>query len=270
MKNKLLGSIIGDIAGSSYEMWKERMKDYNRVILNRSENTFTDDTIGTIATAEAIMDKGVTNVSVQDFQEYYLKWFRKYDCKGCGGMFRKWVNSENPQPYGSWGNGSAMRVSPVGFVCDDTEDILDLAEATALCSHNDKTAIIGAQAIAQSILLVRQGCTKAQIRSEMYACFGYEEMRDNLDQLRPNYKFDSSCKGSVPQSILCFLESKDYEDTLKLAISMGGDADTMACMAGGIANAFYNEIPEYLLDMAYNVLPDEMIIICEKFDRFVG
>lgn len=169
-------------------------------------------------------------------------------------------------PYGSYGNGSAMRVSPVGFYAHNAKECLELAKNSALCSHNDPEGVKGAQAIALAIYRAKHdSITKNQI---WYVLDNYypEYTEKTLDEIRPGYHFDSTCQGSVPIALLAFLESEDYEDCLKLAISMGGDSDTIAAMAGSIAYAYYEKMPQIIFDQVWDVLPEEMIDIIETFD----
>lgn len=259
MRKRLLGAIIGDISGSSYEFRKHRTKKKEAVHLTNGESDFTDDTICTIAIADAIMRR-------LPFKDSLIEWCKEYNAKGCGGMFRKWVYAEDPQPYGSWGNGSAMRVSPVGWLATSLPECLDLARETAMCSHNSIEAVLGAQCIAMCIYLARQGKDKDYIRAAFLRM--YPDWDKTLDEIRPSYGFDSSCQGSVPVAVLAFLESEDYESCLINAISMGGDADTLAAMAGGIALAYYKQIPQYLIDFAEEKLPNEILDVISDFDVY--
>lgn len=259
MRKRLLGAIIGDIAGSSYEFYKNRTKKREAICLTRSESTFTDDSICTCAIADALINK-------KSYKDCLIDWCRHYNAKGCGGMFRKWIYKEDPQPYGSWGNGSAMRVSPIGWIAKSLPECMDMAKDTAMCSHNSTEAIIGAQCIAMCIYLARIGKDKDYIRSAFLKL--YPDWDKTLDEIRPSYGFDSSCQGSVPVAVLAFLESSNYEDCLINAISMGGDSDTLAAMAGGIAYAYYKEIPQELIDFAEDILPDKILDIVADFDVY--
>lgn len=256
--NLLLGAIVGDVCGSWYE-WK-RTKNPINVNLYLPQTSFTDDTIGTIATAYALMN----NIS---FTESYQYWFRRYNAKGCGKLFKKWVYEDNPQPYGSWGNGSAMRVSPVAYVSKSLSECLDLAKKSAECTHNSTEGIKGAQCIAECIWTCynENETNFNDILKKYYP----EHITSTLDKIRPNYHFDSSCQGSVPVAVLSFLESESYEDCIIKAISMGGDADTLAAMAGSIAYAHYGEISDKLANFVLEKLPKEFVDIIEQFDKFV-
>lgn len=258
----LFGAIAGDVCGSSYEAKFGRTKLYEAVRLVRTGNGFTDDTVCTIGVANAILK--YKNPTPEQFGECIQEMCKKHPNRGYGGMFRKWI--DNPVPYGSYGNGSAMRVSPVGFYAHNVEECLELAKNSALCSHNDPEGVKGAQAIALAIYRAKHdSITKNQI---WYVLDNYypEYTEKTLDEIRPGYHFDSTCQGSVPIALLAFLESEDYEDCLKLAISMGGDSDTIAAMAGSIAYAYYERMPQTIFDQVWDVLPEEMIDIVETFD----
>ena len=179
------------------------------------------------------------------------------------------VLSDNPLPYNSWGNGSAMRVSPVGWAFDTLEETLEAAKQSAEVTHNHPEGIKGAQATAACIFLARTGKSKEEIRNYVEQTFGYDLHR-TCDEIRPNYQFEVSCQKSVPESIIAFLESSDYESAIRLAVSMGGDADTMGAIAGGIAEAFYGGVPEHIKAEVINRLPDEFVQVMKRFySRFV-
>ena len=256
----LMGAICGDIMGSPYEYWRARTKKYDfNPFPPRAR--FTDDTVMSIAVADWIMHGG-------DLSKVMQKWGRKYPDAGFGGMFRQWLGEENPEPYNSFGNGSAMRVSPVGCAYDTLEETLLKAKESAEVSHNHPEGIKGAQATAASIFLARIGSNKEEIKKYVSENFGYDLNR-TCDEIRPKYKFDSTCQGSVPESIICFLESKDYEDCVRLAVSMGGDSDTMGAIAGSIAAAFYGVIPETILEKCCSKLPEDVKEIIEKFRHYI-
>lgn len=258
----LFGAIAGDVCGSSYEAKFRRTKLYEAVRLVRTGNDFTDDTVCTIGVANAILK--YKNPTPEQFGECIQEMCKKHPNRGYGGMFRKWI--DNPVPYGSYGNGSAMRVSPVGFYAHNTKECLELAKNSALCSHNDPEGVKGAQAIALAIYRAKHdSITKNQIWHVLDNYYP-EYTEKTLDEIRPGYHFDSTCQGSVPIALLAFLESEDYEDCLKLAISMGGDSDTIAAMAGSIAYAYYEKMPQTIFDQVWDVLPEEMIDIIETFD----
>ena len=256
----MLGAIIGDIIGSVYERESFKSIDFE---LFTKDSCFTDDTALTIATAECIQKKG-------EYTEFYQTYGKKYPGVGYGGTFMNWIFSENPQPYNSWGNGSAMRVSPIGYMFDNLEETLMEAEKSAAVTHNHPEGIKGAQAIATAIFLAREGRSKLEIKEYIEKQFGYD-LKRKIDEIRPSYKFDVSCQGSVPESIIAFMESTDFESAIRLAISLGGDADTMAAMAGSIAEPFYDEIPKFMIKECKNRLPDEFLkVIADFYDKYIN
>lgn len=233
----MLGAIAGDIIGSVFEPHWRRIKRKEFDLFSK-KSRFTDDTVLTIAVADAILHQ---KEYVHTIKDYY----RRYPKAGYGKTFREWGASDSLEPYHSWGNGSAMRVSAVGFAFDDLETVLQEAERSAAVTHNHPEGIKGAQATAAAIYLGRQGRSKAEIKTYIEASFGYD-LSLSLEEIRPQYQFDSSCQGSVPQAITAFLESVDFEDTIRNAVSLGGDSDTQACIAGGIAQGFYGGVPEQI------------------------
>ena len=252
----MLGAMIGDVVGSVYEWHNIKTEDF---IFFKSDCFFTDDTVLTAATAKALM-RGLNYVEV------YQDFARRYPGRGYGGNFSHWINTENPQPYNSWGNGSAMRVSPVGFAFDTVEEVLAEAERSAAVTHNHPEGIKGAKAIALAIFLARQGFTQEDIRHEINDRFNYDLNR-SLDEIRPGYRFDVSCQGSVPEAIIAFLGSTSYEDAIRKAISIGGDSDTIACITGGIAEAFYGGVPEDIAKQGRSFLPEEFLNIIDAFEE---
>lgn len=252
----MIGAIAGDIAGSVYEADPIKTTDFP---LFGPGCRFTDDTVLTVAVAAAILEG-------QPYLETIRYFGRRYPHAGYGRSFYDWMASPDPQPYNSWGNGSAMRVSPVGFAFETEEAVLAEARRTAECTHNHPEGIKGAQSVALAIFLARKGAKKEQIRSELERRFGYG-LRGTLDEIRPAYSFDVSCQGSVPESIICFLEGRDWESTVRNAVSLGGDSDTMACIAGGIAEAFYGPVAAAIRDQVRNALTDELWQITERFYR---
>jgi len=231
----MIGAIAGDIIGSTYEWHYTKSTDFE---LFTPQSTPTDDTVLTVAVADCILHN-------KDYALTFKEYGRRYPYAGYGGMFLKWLGSNSLAPYNSFGNGSAMRVSPVGFAFSSLDMVLREAEKTAAVTHNHPEGIKGAQAIAVVIFLARSGESKEQIRKWVEDNFGYN-LHQTLDEIRPSYRFDETCQGSVPQSIIAFLESNDYEDAIRKAVSLGGDSDTLACMAGGIAQAFYKDVPGYI------------------------
>jgi ADP-ribosyl-[dinitrogen reductase] hydrolase len=218
---------------------------------------YTDDTVLTVAVAYSILE-GI------DYATSFKKFGKKYTA-GYGVNFYNWLYSSDIAPYNSWGNGSAMRVSPIGFAFDSIDEVLNEAKKSAEVTHNHIEGIKGAQATALAIYLARMNKSKADIKHEIIERFNYDLDR-TLDVIRPIYNFKVSCQESVPESILAFIESENFEDAVRNAISLGGDADTMACIAGGIAQAFYKEIPEEIIIEAKAKLPEEFIEIIEKFN----
>jgi ADP-ribosylglycohydrolase len=204
-----------------------------------------------------------------DLVDVLHDYFHRYPQAGYGGSFIQWAGHRRRDPYNSWGNGSAMRVSPVGFAFDSMQEVLDQAKRTASVTHNHSEGIRGAQATAAAIYLARTGNEKPAIKEFIETEFSYG-LSETLDEIREGYQFDVSCQGSVPQSIIAFLEADDYEDAIRNAISLGGDADTMACIAGGIAEAYW-EVPEQIAQQAMGKLDQELQTVVEIFqDRFLS
>ena len=250
----MLGAIVGDIVGSIYEFNNHRSKDFP---LFGEDCKFTDDTVLTIAVADCLMNNG-------NYTEYIKNYARKYTGRGYGGRFRQWISSESMEPYNSWGNGSAMRVSAVGFAYNDLEAVMNEAKRSAEVTHNHREGIKGAQATAVAIFMARKGQSKEQIKAAIAQSFGYDLNR-TVDEIRPTYVFNESCQETVPEAIIAFLESKDFEDAIRNAISLGGDSDTLACITGGIAEAFYGGVPEDIAKKALSYLDSNMREVVEKF-----
>ena len=254
--NTIIGAVIGDVIGSVFEWNNIKKTDFD---LFNPKCDFTDDTVLTIAVADCILNK-------KDFAKTIWEYGRKYRGRGYGGSFRNWLQEDDLKPYGSFGNGSAMRASAVGFAYIDIETVMDVAKQSAEVTHNHPEGIKGAQATATSIFLSRQGKSKQEIKDYITQTFDYN-LDFTLDEIRPTYKFDVTCQGSVPQAIVAFLESSDFENAIRLAISIGGDSDTIACISGGIASAFYKQIPTEIMDFVVDKLPNEYIEIMNKFDE---
>ena len=257
----MLGAIIGDICGSVYEWNPYKTEFPDRVPLINETARFTDDSVLSVATAEAILLQ-------QDYAAAYQKWGLRYPNAGYGGTFYHWMFNESLEPYNSWGNGSAMRISPVGWTFETLEETLAEAKRSAEVTHNHPEGIKGAQSVAAAIYLARNGADKQEIKQYIESTFDYDLDRSTQD-IWPVYFFDVSCQGSVPESIISFLESRDYEHAIKIAISLGGDSDTMACIAGGIAEAFYGDIPQPLVDFAEQKLNGELLDIINQFTYMV-
>ncbi|HPR35195.1 MAG TPA: ADP-ribosylglycohydrolase family protein [Anaerolineaceae bacterium] len=252
----MIGAIIGDISGSVFEGHNNRSKDF--YFFDRNSH-FTDDSVLTFATAKVLLDGG-------DYTYAYQTFARAYPDRGYGGGFRKWMWQESPQPYNSFGNGSAMRVAPIGFAFADAETTLAEAKRSAEVTHNHPEGIKGAQAVALAIWMGRHGIDKVGIRESITKQFNYDLSR-NCDYIRIVNKFDATCQGSVPEAITCFLESTNFEDCIRLAISIGGDSDTIACIAGGIAQAYYGEIPEWIIMGARARLNPDLMKILDRFEN---
>jgi ADP-ribosylglycohydrolase len=254
----MLGAIAGDIIGSVFEGNPHKSTQFP---LFGPLSGYTDDTVLTIAVAQVLLDGG-------DYVTAF-KTFARQHVVGYGGRFRAWAHSDETHPYNSWGNGGAMRVSPVGFAFDSEPTVLAEAERSAAVTHNHPEGIKGAQATALAIYLARNGAEKDHIKQQLSARFDYDLDR-TLADIRPVYRFDVSSQGSVPESIIAFLESTDYESAVRNAISLGGDADTMACIAGGIAQAFYGPLPSPIVQQTRQRLPEPFLILLDRFNQRYG
>ena len=247
----MLGAIAGDVLGSIHEFHPIKTKNFD--LLN-SECVFTDDTVMTAAVADSLMNK-------IPYVESLQMWGRKYPQAGYGGWFSKWIDSDFPKPYNSFGNGSAMRCSSVGWLFEDEGSVLEEAKKSAEVTHNHPEGIKGAQAVALGVMLCRQGSTKLEIQEKLEDLFDYD-LSQTMEQVKFNYSFDVTCQGSVPQAITAFLESEDFEDAIKNAISLGGDADTQACIAGALAEAFYMKIPDQIKEFVLTrITPDILDVL---------
>ena len=266
MYDPLYGAVIGDIAGSAYEFHNVKRKD---IPLFPFEARFTDDTAMTMAVANAFVKAGKDDIPA--FQSELVREMqrigRMYPDAGYGGRFIRWIMSEKPAPYGSYGNGSAMRVSPCALVAETLKEAEALAKASAEVTHNHREGIRGAKAVAAAIWLAKTHASKKEIRS--YIQKHYYPLHFTLDKIRPDYQFDVSCQGSVPQAIVAFLESEDFEDAIRNAISIGGDSDTIAAMTGSIAWMYYGwEMSDRMTELceeAAKRLPDEFRLIIHDF-----
>jgi len=255
----LIGTIAGDVIGSIYEWNNVKTTEFE---LFTPDSGFTDDTVMTMAIADCLLNQ-------KPFAKTVWEYGRKYRGRGYGGRFKEWLKSEDMLPYNSFGNGSAMRVSPVAFAFDNLETVLQSAKETAEITHNHIEGIKGAQATAAAIFLARNGKSKPEIKEYITTHFQYD-LDFTIEEIRPTYTFDVTCQGSVPQAIVAFLDSHDYESAIRLAISIGGDSDTIACIAGGIAGAFYKAIPTNILEFAYSKLPNEFLQLLQEFDKRFG
>ncbi len=251
----MLGAIAGDIIGSIYEHSNIKTKDF---ALFGEGCRFTDDTVCTVAVADCLLSDG-------DFGEYLSRYFLRHSHRGYGAMFARWAQSWNREPYGSWGNGSAMRVSSVAYFAKTEHEILELAERSASVSHNHPDAVAGAQAVALAIWWARGGMPAGDIREDLAARFSYN-LSQSVDEIRDWYSFDVSCAGSVPQALTCALEAADYEDAIRNAISIGGDSDTIACIAGGIAEAMFG-LPEDVAKAVPAYLTPDLREVVDRFSN---
>ena len=266
----MYGAIIGDMIGSPYEWHNTKDKSFT---LFAPGSRFTDDSAMTVAVAEALMDLLEAGTPFADEEAYRTalvrslkKWGLRYPDAGYGGRFFGWLQA-GTEPYHSWGNGSAMRVSSVGWLYDDLESVLEAAARTAAVTHDHREGIKGAQAIASCVYLARKGSSKEEIRDHVIRTFGYDLDR-TCDEIRPGYSFDVSCQGSVPEAIISFLEGADYEDTVRNGVSLGGDSDTIGAMAGAIAEAYFG-VPEKLKKEADRRLPKDMIRVIRRFEEMI-
>jgi len=255
----MLGAIVGDVIGSVYEWVGIKSKDFPLFVPG---TTFTDDSVLTVAVAKWILDGG-------DLKQVLCEYTRAYPDRGYGGMFHDWVESSARRPYNSYGNGSAMRVSPVGFAFETMEDVMLWAERSAVVTHDHPEGVRGAQATAAAIFCARQRLDKEAIKDFVEAHFGYD-LSPTLDQIRPTYQFDVTCQGTVPPALISFLESTDFEDAIRNAISLGGDADTLACITGGIAEAYYGGVPDGLATPARALLDDRLAAVVDRFQARFG
>jgi ADP-ribosylglycohydrolase len=254
----MLGAIAGDVIGSFYEHHPTKTIDFQ---LFNEHSRFTDDSVMTVAVANAILQAGDYGESMRDFG-------RKYPRAGYGPSFLEWIFQSESRPYNSWGNGSAMRVSPVGFAFDTLNEVLSEAKRSAEVSHDHPEGIKGAQATALAVFLARTGESKESIRKEIARRFHYDLER-TVEQIRPSYEFDVSCQGTVPEAIVCFLDSTDYEDGIRKAVSLGGDSDTLSCITGGIAHAYYKSIPPEISRRVRELLPVDLLSVLDNFsDRY--
>lgn len=262
----MYGAILGDIIGSPYEFDRgNKSKDFPLFSRN---SKFTDDSVMTLAVADAFLsiapntdDAEIRRRLIQSMQTYG----RKYPYAGYGGMFRRWLKDPIPQPYGSYGNGSAMRVSSAGWLFDDLETVRHMARLSAEVTHNHPEGIKGAEATASAIYLARTGRTKAEIKAYIEANFHYDLSR-SCDEIRPTYRHVESCQETVPEAITAFLEGVSFEDVIRTAVSLGGDCDTLTCIAGSIAEGFYG-VPEELKQQCRERLPEDLRKILRRFEK---
>ena len=267
INNGLWGAIAGDVVGSIYEFCP--IKEYQSPLVDKAME-YTDDSIITIAVADWILTDA--QLTRSGLAKKLRHWGNKYPhpmgAYGC--MFAQWLRNEDMKPYNSCGNGSAMRVSPVGFAFDTLQETLRVAQISAEVTHNHPEGIKGAQATAAAIFMARTGRSKQEIKTYLERNFGYD-LSYRTDDIRDTYRFDATCQGTVPQSIVAFLQSTDYEDAIRLTVSLGGDADTMGAITGAIAAAYYKEIPSDLLQYSSDILPDDLRAVVDAFgERITG
>ena len=255
----MLGAIAGDVIGSVHEHTRTKTKDFP---LLTSQSRFTDDTVLTVAVADCLLH-------ARDYADALHDYFHAYPDASYGGTFFLWASCRRRAPYKSWGNGAAMRVSPVAYARATLDEVLAEAKRSAEVTHDHEQGIRGAQATAAAIFLARTGATKGQIRQYIEGQFDYF-LDDTVDGLRPTYQPDSSCQWSVPESIMAFLDSTGYEDAVRNAISLGGDADTMACIAGAIAEAYYGGVPAAIAEAVLARLDDRLRCVVREFCQRYG
>lgn len=261
----MLGAILGDMIGAPFEF--DRGGKTKEFPLFSRHSEFTDDSVMTIAVAESLMntigksDEEIKSAVITSMQ----KWGRRYPYAGYGCMFSSWLRADNPEPYGSYGNGSAMRVSSAGWLYNNIETTRRIARLTAEVTHNHPEGIKGAEATASAVFLARNVKSKAEIKEYIINEFGYNLSR-TCDEIRPKYHHVESCQETVPEAITAFLEGNDFEDVIRTAVSLGGDCDTLTCIAGGIAEAFYG-IPDDIAAEGKKRLERDMISALEKFDN---
>ena len=266
----MYGAILGDIIGSPFEFDRgDKTKEFD---LFTKGCDFTDDSVMTIAVGEALLAVG-TEATVKEIEEAVVTnmqdWGKRYPYAGYGGRFRYWLRERNPKPYGSYGNGSAMRVSAVGWLYDSLERTREVARATANVTHNHPEGIKGAEATASTIYMARNESSKEEIKEYIEREFHYNLDR-TLDEIRPGYHMDETCQRTVPEAIIAFLESKDFEDAIRNAVSLGGDTDTLGAITGSIAEAFYGISDVLIAECRSRIDEGLMTDILDEFDHILG
>lgn len=261
----MYGAILGDIIGSPFEFDRgDKTKDF-KLFSRRSH--FTDDSVMTLAVCEALLKVG-QDVTVKEIEDAVISsmqsWGRRYPHAGYGGYFRRWLTARHPEPYNSYGNGSAMRVSAAGWLYDSLEKTRTVAKATANVTHNHPEGIKGAEATASAIFMARNGSSKEEIKKYIENEFHYDLNR-TLNEIRPGYHMDETCQKTVPEAIIAFLEAKDFEDAIRNAVSLGGDTDTLGAITGSIAEAYYG-IPEWLITECRKRINKDMRIVLDDFN----
>jgi len=252
----MLGAIAGDIIGSRFEGRPTKTKSFELIT---PECTYTDDSVLTVAVADCLLNG-------TDYTEAFKDYYRRYPLAGYGGRFQLWAASGEAEPYFSFGNGSAMRVSPVGWFFTDQETVLTQAERCAAVTHNHPEGIKGAQAVALAVSMALSGSGQDEIKEEIQDRFGYNLDRDLAD-IRVSYSFDVTCQGSVPEALLAFLQSDGYEDAVRNAVSLGGDSDTQACIAGAVAEAYFGGVPSDLRPPIMRILDEDLRRVLLAFEE---
>ena len=255
----MFGAIVGDVIGSPYELNNVKCTAFS---LFARGSQCTDDSVLTVATADALLNE-------RNYSRTYQDYFHRFPNAGYGGSFVAWANRRETKPYGSWGNGSAMRVSPIGWAFDTLDAVLDEAERSAIVTHDHPDGVMGAQAVAGCVFLARTEHDRDRVRAFVHDGCAYP-LTQTIDQIRPAYEFRASCKGTVPVAVQAFLESTDFESAIRLAVSVGGDSDTIAAIAGAIAHAFYGTIPKHLLEPVTEIymspdLLETSLTFCERY-----
>jgi len=249
----MLGAIAGDIIGSVYEFRPIKRKDFEPLFAVGAE--FTDDSVLTVAVADCLMND-------RDPAEALKDWGRRYPYCSWGGRFREWLFSDDMAPYGSFGNGAAMRVSPAGFLAGNLEDAWAMSDRVTRVTHSHPEGLKGARATVTAIVLARQGANAEAIRNEIAQRFDYD-MGRSVDEIRPSYRFDETCQRTVPEALICALEAEGFEDAVRNAVSLGGDADTLAAIAGAVAEARFG-VPDAIASESLRRLPEDMRTIIEQ------
>ena len=250
----MIGAIAGDIIGSVYEWDNIKTKDFP---LFSDRAFFTDDSVLTVALADSIL-------TGTPYADNLRKYYNLYPDAGYGGSFHRWAQDKNAGPYNSWGNGAAMRISPVGYAYNDLDSVLQKAAEYTEITHNHPEGIKGGQATAAAIFLARTNKSKDEIKDFIETMFQYN-LSTHVDKIRPDYSFDVSSQGTVPQAIRAFIDSTNFEDAIRTAVSLGGDSDTLTCITGGIAQAFYGEVPSEIVEKVYAILDDRLGRITKEF-----
>ncbi|HKE86603.1 MAG TPA: ADP-ribosylglycohydrolase family protein [Vicinamibacterales bacterium] len=259
MERLMLGAIAGDVIGSVHEFIATKSVSFELFV---DASQFTDDTVLAVAVAECLLDHA-------PYVDTFHRYVAEYPKAGYGLRFLKWAHSGSREPYNSFGNGSAMRVPAVGWAFNSLDDVLAEAARSSAVTHDHPEGIKGAQATAAAIFMARQGDSKRQIKGALERRFGYA-LSARLDDIRPHYRFDESCQGTVPAAFIAFLESDDYEDAVRKAISLGGDADTLACITGAVAEAHYGGVPSHILGPTLERLDDRLRGVVMRFGERYG